>query len=274
MKKIVLLIFVFILLVLPLLVSATDPIEIGPYKQNSIINLLFACTHSGGDCSASASCNMTVDYPNTTHLIYDQNMSKNGTFFNYTLPDSSALGKHTMLVKCLDSTKNLTQDYYFYITKTGEKSSTTFNYIIETFLKLIFFAFMIFLSLWGIRKLRKKNETQKTPYLLVALLRVLWGIVSYALLFMSPFIALFLFDLNFPIGIIQRMTLNTYFIIFLLIGIVIIINIFWFSGHLLLKFGGLDVDKERTNKVLNDINKFYTGWDNIRNKLKNKIFRK
>jgi len=278
MKKLIwLLMFVLILLVIPLSFAAEnddDIIEIGPYKQNSIINIRIACRYSGGDCSPSALCNTTIDYPNTSSLILNQIMEKDNTFFNYTLPSSSTLGKYSMIIRCLDNNRNITKDYIFYITETGEKSSILFIYIIELALKIIFFVFMILISIQGIRKIKKSNENKKTPYLMVTLLRVLWVIVSYSFIFMSPMIALFLFHPNFPIGILQRLTLNTYLIIFILLTIIVILNIFWFGGNLLFKYGGLDHDAKRTNQVLNDMSNFNVSWDIHINKMKNKIFKR
>lgn len=276
MKLKYLLLFIFILLILPLCLAevSDEPIEIGPYKQNTLINIRLACTYNGGDCATDASCNITVDYPNTTSMIYNENMTKDGTIFNYTLPDSKTVGRYSMIIKCLSSNYNVTKDYYFYITETGEKNSILFIPIIELALKIGIFAFLIILSIWGINRLREANKNNKTPYLMVAMLRVIWGILSYAFLFISPLLALFLFHPNFSMGILQRITFNTYFIIFVLFGIVLIFNVFWFGSNILLNFGGLNPNAERTNKVLNDLSKFGMDLGILRNKTLNRLFKR
>ncbi len=273
MNKNIIFIFVFLLFA-SLVYAQSDPIDLGTYKQNSNINMRVACRNADGDCSNNANCNITVDYPNTNSMIFNQNMTKNNTFYNYTLPDSSTVGRYSMVFKCNDVNKNTTVDYFFFITATGDKSSTLFIFIIELLLKIAFLIFVVILCIWGIRRVRNANENKKTPYVMVAFLRVLWGSGSYAVLFMSPFLALFLFHPNFSIGTVQNLTLNIYWIIMILITIIIILNIFWFTGNILMKFGGLSHDVESTNKVLKDLSGFSADFNSLKNKISNKFFRK
>jgi len=259
----------------PFYVTAVDDniAEDGPYKQNTNIDLKVSCFHSGGVCSGSAGCNITVEYPtpNNTYMVFNGVMTQNLSFYNYTLPNSSKLGKYYTTAYCVDGTYNVSEKYFFYITETGDKSSTLFIYIIELIMKITFFSFLIFISIKGIRKAKDKK---KTPYKLVALLRVFWVSLSYAVIFMSPFIGLFLFHPNFQIGVLQTLTLNTYIIMFIVAIPVIIFNLFYFGGQILLELGGLDYDKEKTNKVLNDFSRFTEGMGTQGNKIRNKLFRK
>jgi len=266
--------YIYLILIL-LIVNfclAEDIIELNPYKQNTQIDIKAQCQNSGGLCSNSALCNITVTYPspNIDYMVFDQPMTQNRSFYNYTLSDSSNLGWHTMSISCVDGTDKVTNNYKFQITETGDESSTFFIYKIELMMKIAFFVFLIVLCIWGIRAVKK---AEKTPYRLVALLRSLWAGSSYAMIFISPLIALFLFHPNFEIGIVQRLTLNTYLVLLAIASPVILFNIFYFGSQFLMKLGGLYYDAERTNQVLNDLDKFTGRLSNWKNKLSNKIFR-
>lgn len=259
-----------LLFVLPICLGQ-EIIELEPYKQNTDIDIKVHCEHTDGSCSDSASCNITVTYPNTTYIIFDQPMTQNRSFYNYTLPDSSTLGWHTMTISCVDGAYDVTNNYKFQITETGDQSSTLFIYIIELIMKIGFFVFLIIICIWGIRKVRK---AEKTPYKLVALLRSLWAGISYGIIFISPLIALFLFHPNFEIGIVQRLTLNTYLVLFIIASPVILFNMLYFGSQFLFKIGGLHYDAERTNKVLDDLDRFTGRLSQWKTKLGNKLFKR
>lgn len=270
MKKYV---YVIFLLFLVHFCLAVDITELDPYKQNTQIDVKVHCQHTSGSCSNSASCNITVDYPypNITYMVFDQPMTQNKSFYNYTLPDSSRLGWYSMTISCIDGTYQMSYYYKFQVTETGDESSTLFIYIIELIIKIAFFIFLILICIYGIRAVKK---AEKTPYKLVALLRSLWAGGSYGIIFISPIIALFLFHPNFEIGIVQRLTLNTYLVLLAIATPVILFNIFYFGSQLLMKLGGLHYDAERTNMVLNDLDKFSGNLSKWKNKLSNKMFKK
>jgi len=266
--------YIFLILIILLMnfCLGEDITELEPYKQNSQIDIKVHCQHSGGSCSGSAGCNITLEYPNNrSYMLFNEPMTQNLSFYNYTLPDSSNLGWHYMTVYCVDGIFNNSMNYKFEITETGDESSTLFIYIIELFMKIGFFIFLIVLCIWGIRAVKK---SEKTPYKMVALLRSLWAGSSYAMLIISPLIALFLFHPNFSIGIVQRLTLNTYLVLAIIASPIILFNIFYFGGNILLKLGGLHYDAERTDKVLNDFDRFSGGLSRWKNKLKNKMFKR
>lgn len=251
---------------------AQDIVELEPYKQNTLIDIKVHCQHTGGSCSDSASCNITVDYPNNiTYMVFDQPMTQNRSFYNYTLPDSSNLGWYTMTIPCVDGSNEVTNNYKFQITETGDKSSTLLIYIIDLIMKISFFVFLIVICIWGIRKVKK---AEKTPYMLVALLRSVWAGISYGMIFISPLIALFLFHPNFEIGLVQRLTLNTYLVLLAIALPVILFNMFYFGSQMLMKLGGLHYDTERTNMVLNDLDKFTGKLSQWKNKMVNEMFRR
>jgi len=261
-----------ILFVIPFCL-ADDIIELESYKQNTDIDIKAHCQHTGGSCSDSASCNITVDYPppDTNYMVFDQSMTQNRSFYNYTLSDSSNLGWYSMTISCVDGSYEVTNNYKFQITETGDESSTLFIYIIELIMKIAFFVFLIVICIWGIRSVKK---AEKTPYKLVALLRSLWAGASYGMIIISPLIALFLFHPNFDIGIVQRLTLNTYLILLVIASPIIMFNMFYFGSQMLMKLGGLYYDAEATNLVLNDLDKFTGKLSRWKNKISNKMFRR
>lgn len=77
------LIFIFLIIFISSLCSAIT------YKKDSIIDFKESCTFNGAVCNSSASCNLSIKYPNSTYLIQDELMTNklNGDF-NYTLYES------------------------------------------------------------------------------------------------------------------------------------------------------------------------------------------
>ena len=127
---------------------------------------------------------------------------------------------------------------------------------IELGLKIAFIGFLIFICIYCINKLK---EQKPTPYLLIAQFRSLAGIVSYGVLFLVPLISVFLFYPQFNIDVIQITMYWGYFISFLIIGTIFVINIFYWTTNILIHIGGYDPNEQDTNKVLKDLSKVSGG---------------
>ncbi len=115
-----------ILLMSMFLLSFTSAIDCwGNLEQFSEIDLIQKCP----SCSY---VNITaITYPDGTIFMNDA-MSQNGTNFNYTLPDSSQLGRitYTTIGDKNGATPPLTEDLCIEITPSGGAKQTTFFFIV------------------------------------------------------------------------------------------------------------------------------------------------
>jgi hypothetical protein len=91
------------------------------YKQNSEIDLKVPCFNNGTSCSASAICNITIYYPNSTILINNAQMTNSVSYHNYTLlsNETAILGDYQSIMICNDGSLNGHSTFSFTITPTG-----------------------------------------------------------------------------------------------------------------------------------------------------------
>lgn len=99
------------------------------YAKGSIIDLNNLCRNDGALC-ASGLCNKTVIYPNGSIMVDNQNMTRTGARFNYTIPDSDILGEYTDITVCCDGTNCETVEDNFIITYAGYDEINPLNIII------------------------------------------------------------------------------------------------------------------------------------------------
>lgn len=113
MKKIILLGLCILFLVS--LVSAAT------YEQNKELNLKVPCINNNTFCSSSATCNLTILYPNSSNLVYGQAMTNAGTYHNYTLTpaETKVTGEYSTTVVCEDGAENGYTTFNFKITPSG-----------------------------------------------------------------------------------------------------------------------------------------------------------
>ncbi len=128
MKKI-LLTFIFVLFLISL--ASAEIQSLGTLKQNDNVNLIQTC----GSCTFN---NITsVLYPNSSIAISNVQMTKEGTFYNYTFSDTNTLGNYIVNgvgdLGGIDTVWN----YDFEITPSGFK--ITNNSIIYSVLLIIIF---------------------------------------------------------------------------------------------------------------------------------------
>lgn len=100
-----------------------------------------------------------------------------------------------------------------------------------------------------------KDRTQTTPYFLVAFASAVEYYVSKFLIFIAPLTLLLLYPQVGASLFIQWMSIF-YIVAFFVGGVIVLVNILFFSPALLLKAGGYDPLSERTNKVLEDLKIF------------------
>ena len=105
-----------LILLVPFFVTATEF-----YKQNETVNIKIPCINNETYCSPSASCDITIFYPNNTLFVDNESMDNSGTYFNYTLTSgqTQTLGLYKQQVICTDSGVNGYSLSEFRITKEG-----------------------------------------------------------------------------------------------------------------------------------------------------------
>lgn len=146
MKKYIYWIMLFIFLISS--VSA-ELIDRGTFTQNEQANFLFSCELAdGGICTSDFNCNLTIAYPNSSLMVDNQQATRSGEKYNYTLPDSSTLGEYkNVRAFCTNGTDGGGTDYFFDITPNGYRQSTSQSIISFVLLITIAFGSIVFLIL-------------------------------------------------------------------------------------------------------------------------------
>lgn len=93
------------------------------YMVNTDIDLKIPCNNEDmQQCSASALCNITINYPNQTNYVKNQAMTNQLAYHNYTMHDTSVLGEYTAFVNCVDGTDWGYNSFSFNINNLGSSN--------------------------------------------------------------------------------------------------------------------------------------------------------
>ena len=117
MKKLILFIFIGILLVLPLVIADEQDHDY-TFKLNQQVDLKRPCWNNGTYCTAAATCNLTVLYPNSTILISNEDMTNSVSYFNKTLTPT-VTGLYFCIMTCEDAAEHGSETFYFDVTLSG-----------------------------------------------------------------------------------------------------------------------------------------------------------
>lgn len=117
MKKII---YTIILLMLVSIVFATPSLY---FKKGEQIDLKVPCSNNGAECSAGATCEATILYPNGTALISGFSMTNQGSYHNVTLSSSLVTGEYQSTIFCVDGTNTGVDNFSFLINSMGEKDN-------------------------------------------------------------------------------------------------------------------------------------------------------
>ena len=126
------------------------------FTQNQNIELKVPCTLNGFPCSTSGQCNLTIQYPNSSYLVDNLDMTNgNNGDFNYSIIFDER-GKYQTKVNCQDDGQNDTSTFIITITPTGEEFSSARGilYIIILFVLLFVFS----LTTYGFIKIPWKHS--------------------------------------------------------------------------------------------------------------------
>ncbi|UCD20528.1 MAG: hypothetical protein JSW08_01985 [archaeon] len=99
------------------------------FTRGDTIDLKIPCFNNGTYCSGSATCNLTIDYPNGTVMVDNQLMTNSVAYHNYTLPDSDVIGTYFCSTTCVDGGNTGYSRYTFDITTTGFAGEGMMNII-------------------------------------------------------------------------------------------------------------------------------------------------
>lgn len=113
-----LLIFVSIILALQFVSAST-------FKQYDVTDFAIPCVIDDSPCGNTATCQITIQYPNASYLVDNADMSYHaGGLFNYTVLFNT-LGTHSTKVSCSQSGLNATSTFKILITTTGLDNNNT-----------------------------------------------------------------------------------------------------------------------------------------------------
>ncbi len=135
------------LFLLAYLFSALPTVSAITYPQNVEIDLKTPCTLDGFPCSSSATCNLTIQFPNNgSYLLNNIALTNLGNGdFNTTII-FPLLGDYQREVNCQDSGQNDTLNDLITITQTGSVISTAQGIIYIIFLAVLIFLFLLCLA--------------------------------------------------------------------------------------------------------------------------------
>ena len=177
MQKQVIVTFVTILLVIPLVFAGNEFI----YPNGEEVDLKISCFMNGTYCSGSALCNLTIQYPNGSLLINNQEMTNSLSFHNYTLLENQTdvNGDYHVSMVCDDSGTYGFSTFDFTITPDGSEQ-TTGKAILFGLLILVSLVFCIGAFAYGI------NSNKPAPMILGVLIGILFMVITYQTIMLVP----------------------------------------------------------------------------------------
>ena len=122
----------------------------------------------------------------------------------------------------------------------------------EFLMKFLFIGFIVFICIYWINKTKKQ---EKTPYLLVGLLRGMGSLTSYGVLFLMPIFSIYMLYPQFEWNILLQVFTIGYIVLIFIVTTVFILNVLYFTPTYLLGLAGLDLDAERNSKLMNELEK-------------------
>ena len=128
MKYIMRTITIVFLLILGLAVVSASPDLF--FKTGIPADIKVPCVNDGLACNNTASCNITISYPNGTLLTSNTPMTFSTTYFNYSLADTSTIGEYDSYVYCGLGGEFGSNFFTFKINGTGEENINTTSLVV------------------------------------------------------------------------------------------------------------------------------------------------
>lgn len=131
---------VLVLIALPLC-SALG--EVLSYAPNETMELNIKCYDTDSKlCNSATQCEMDIFYPNMSLFLFNVSMTRNGTFFNYTAPNTPTLGVYKVSTFCHDAITNGYSNFDFYVgypSTDVQQTSTSIAIIVLIIIGVVLF---------------------------------------------------------------------------------------------------------------------------------------
>lgn len=167
----------FLIIITFILLSFVSAYNI--YQKSVIIDLKIPFEVDGSIPSGSAECNMSIQYPNGSHLINNGEMTNlNNGEFNYTLnsTQTTILGEYDWVAFCCDGSNCAAGYDTFKITENGKESPSGVVIVLFSILFLGILASLITLILYTLAHFVEKDFDMKDLIFNLSAYFVLWGI--------------------------------------------------------------------------------------------------
>lgn len=151
MKKQILFIVAVMFLISLCSVYAIDIDDI--YQKDAQINYTKPCYNAvtnGSLCSSTASCNLSVLYPDRSFWLNNGEMTNSINYFNYTLGTTGLLGTYRADMYCCDGNHCGSDTFYFKVTTNGKDDPEGIVIVLFIIGFLIISAGLIYLFVTGI----------------------------------------------------------------------------------------------------------------------------
>jgi len=167
------------------LVSAQPNFYVG---ESTNYEIKVSCENQGNFCSGSATCNITLVYPNSSLLVDNQAMTNlNNGYFNYPLIPSQTTptGEFTGRTGCTDGNLSATTTFNYEVNPTGTELNTSKSILYVA--SLFFLIFFLVLTMFITGRLPQKKEYDEERELIsvnqIAYLRpILYGAIYLEIL--------------------------------------------------------------------------------------------
>lgn len=108
-------------------------------QQYEDITILENCRDDGSPCDATYLCNITITDPYNNVTVSNAPMTRESTYYNYTLIDTDELGIYNFLTDCSNGTFSGTNEGTLEVTSTGKDTNPTLVIIILAVAFVLFF---------------------------------------------------------------------------------------------------------------------------------------
>ena len=92
-------------------------------EVDSAVSIVEECETNGFPCGSNFQCNISVQNPNENTIIVNQEMTRNSTFYNFTVGESNSvvLGEYPTSVCCTNTTSSGCSEFFYEITPSGSR---------------------------------------------------------------------------------------------------------------------------------------------------------
>jgi len=136
----------------------------------------FSCERDGAMCPASTTCNITINYPNSTVLINNSVATNHyDGYFGYDLNENQTTpsGEYSTRVSCTDGNLNETSTFIYEVNPTGIRPSDQKT---ESITRAIYFIFGISILLFVVFAFTKNTPPVKWTFFIFSFIFFLIGI--------------------------------------------------------------------------------------------------